>query len=497
MVTRLVVKLILVFGAFLITAPVKAQAPVLKGRLVNGTQMLKTGGMGTLDEAGSGFKATAPRLPIIDKNFELRITEGVQVGKKWAGKTDENGNFELTLNGLSQIPAGKVFVASVESSIPLHTLNVQISSEGDTEFILYELSDDSKFLPQTGMETLYLLRGGPGEDKELEVHVNLMVQNYAGTMYVGKPLRTISGKTVRAVARVPLPEKAKIIKNEAFYVHDRSQAPSWTITKDGWAILDSPQAPYTEANRGVFYMLTYRVPAYQEQAFAYPVDLPLEQFTAWCIHQDMEIASPALKSSQTRKRLDPMLAEEEQATAKPLTWNLMGQSNLKENAPLGLVLTVDSMVLRQINSGALKVVLSLVLGSLFAVLIGLVLGSRAPRVEAVLKEASGEEIIQRIAQLDAQFEKGQIAKNQYQEKRKTLLSLARYEVSELRETKAQAQTPSEAKPSSEMPEKVKEISKRLEELEKEGSTDPAKVQERLLLLEDLAKAIRNSEKATS
>lgn len=491
---RPVLNLLLVLASSLVTLPLAAQ-PVLKGRLVNGTQMLKTGGMSALGDAG--FNPEAERIPLAETVFDLRIVDGVHAGKLWRGQTDAEGRFEIQLAGLDQLPTEPALVASVARTVPLHSMRVAVNSGAENEFRLYEVSEDSKFLPRSGLETLYILRENAAGEKDIEVHVNLLVSNFAGTMYVGKSFATPSGKNYRAVMRIPLPAGATVSKNEAFQVHDRQSTPAWTITPDGWAILDSPLAPLTEAPSGAYYSLVYRVPASQEQAFAYPVDLPLEEATAWAIHQDMDLQSPQLTSKFTQKRADPSDPGGEQ-----LTWTLLGTKNAPESSTLGVAVIIDSMVLREINSSALKVVLGLVLGCLFALLLGLVFGSRAPQVEKLLAEATGEEIIQRIAQLDLQHERGKVSEKEYLDTRQRLLALARLEVAEVAEVAEPGATPAPAAPATveaepHLPDRVVELVSRIRELEGEGSNDPTRLQERLLLLEDLARAVEEHSSSRS
>jgi hypothetical protein len=211
-------------------------------------------------------------------------------------------------------------------------------------------------------------------------------------------------------------------------------------------------------------------------AFALPVDLPLELLSVWAVPDIMDMVSPNLRGPDRFDQADP-----DDPTGIKKSWVLLWGQGVEAGRTFSVGLTIDNLPLRQVSRKSLLIVVGLILAALVAVLAGLVLGWRGPRVEALLSEASGEEIIERIAQLDAQFERGLVPRADYQETRERLLSLARYEVPEL----AAAQSKGLAA----LPPRARELVLRLRQIERDGAGDPRRIQERLLLLEDLARVL--------
>ena len=190
----------------------------------------------------------------------------------------------------------------------------------------------------------------------------------------------------------------------------------------------------------------------------------------------MEMLTPTLSGETTQKQPDP-----DDGVTK--NWQIHYDGNVKPGM-VSIGLSIDSMALGQMNEHTLKVVGGFVLVVLIAVFLGLVLARSGPKVETLLSEATGEEIIERIAQLDAQFEQGRVTKAEYESSRERLLSLARYEVPELAASDA-----SPAAGGSSLPAGVQDVLTRLQEIESEGGQDPRKIQERVLLLEELARSL--------
>ena len=226
--------------------------------------------------------------------------------------------------------------------------------------------------------------------------------------------------------------------------------------------------------------------------FAFPVDIPLKGMLVFSIHKDMEVSSPQLSKSTKTERQDPDVPG-----GSPLTWNVnFGDAGFSAGETLGVILNIDSLILRQINRGALKTVGALVIGCLIAILAGLYLGRRGPRVEALLSQASGEELIERIARLDVQFEKKLVNEAEYRNTRERLLSLARYEVPELAGVTA-GLTAEAPPPALGLPPEAARLIQRFREIDADSSGDPRQVQERLLLLEELAKILSRSPAANT
>lgn len=491
----LIASLTLPWALWAAISPLGGQtAPAITGRLVDGEEMLRSAGLRAVAE--DGFSDSTPRVPLAETPFTLTLMEGPGRGASWQGKTDAEGRFSMTLGGLNALPSGKSLVASVAAGASgrtaLYSLGMPAVAGAETEFRMYGITEDPASLFETEMEMIFTIATDPATSRKLvDVRVNLSISNVGGNLFVG---RKASDQPVRrAVFRIPLPEGFRVTERSATDRATGEGLPSWTITPDGWAVIDSPVPPFPEARRGVRYRLRYQAPAFQEMTFPVPVDIPLTRAIARCVHLDMSLTAPAFTQKLTRTDPDP-----DNPGGPEVNWDYVGDQNIHAGHTLAIGLTIDSLVLRQFNRGALKVVGGLVIACLVALLVGLMLGRSGPRVEAVLSEATGEEIIERIAQLDAQFEKKRIPEADYRETRSRLLSLARYEVPELAQAASSGSPPGggQSGPAA-LPERVRQIAARVQEIESEGSGDAQKIQERLLLLEDLARAVRESERQSS
>ncbi len=473
-----------IFTLVLLAAAVEwpgAVAVEIKGRLVDGTAMLRLNGMSGLGEAG--FKEEAQRVPIPNVRLQLFRIDGPARAAVWEGPTDGEGRFAASWPGnvnpgMGDLPDQPVFVAVAPTSgsrpAAQYSVPLALAAGHENEVRVYNLTQDASTIRNAGIEILFNLAEGPGGDGSrggenlLNVQMTFTAGNFGGDLYIGEAGHTRTGS--RTVFRVPLPPEARNI-----------HAPGWTITPDGWAVVDSPLAPISEAGKDEqFFHLHFQTPAYQEAAFWIPADLPLERAVVWAVHPDMDLVSPQLRGKETLNKQPPP----NDPGGAPRDWTVLFGRGLKAGDPLSVGLTVNSSTLRQVNYRTLKVVAGFVLGALLALLAGLVLGKRGPRVEALLSEASGEEIIERIAQLDAQFEKRLISKEEHRSTRDRLLKLARYEVPELAEA--------EVKGGRGLPPEVVRLVQRLGEVEEEGLSDPRKIQERLLLLEEIAKVVSRS-----
>ena len=144
------------------------------------------------------------------------------------------------------------------------------------------------------------------------------------------------------------------------------------------------------------------------------------------------------------------------------------------------------------NRGSLLVVLAFALGALGAILVGLFLGRKGPSLEKVLEEATGEELIARIAQLDQLHQENQIPEDDYRQTRAKLVSMARYLVPELAEGSPAgraAGAPAGPEAPGALPGAARELLDRLKSMESEGPLDAHRIHERALLLEELARVL--------
>ena len=490
-----------------VATPAAAQV-VVKGRLVDGTAMLRA----RSDVDADGFSAEATRVPIVEERFRLTLipslTDGARSGKSWTGKTDADGRFEVQLGGMAALPAGARFVASATESRTRsahYSMPVDVAAGAETEFRLYKATASSGYLQNSQLGMFLSLVDGDGPKsagKLLSVRSVLTISNASGEIFVGRKLNPNSLSSTRACFRLPLAGTRetglKVVKNEA-----AGPDSPFTITRDGWAILDSPVAPYPEAPFGSRWEFEYTVPATQEMILSIPVDIPLKQLAVFGAlggpkGKDLDLATlpETLEKAADQAMPDP-------ATGDPTRWVILHGRDIEADKAFPIRVTIDNLPLRQVNRRALKVVLTLVIGCIIAVLVGLILGQRGPKVESVLSEASGEEIIERIAQLDAQFKKQLVSEDEYRATRERLLSLARYEVSELAGGTSGADRgagkASAGGAAARLPDDIARLVARLDALESvtgddsagDPTADSTRANERLELLEELAKAVRD------
>jgi hypothetical protein len=321
---------------------------------------------------------------------------------------------------------------------------------------------------------------------ELDVEIYLLMLNAGSDLYVGQPAsgQPVSGQPAgagegpgemrREIFRVPVPAEARILINKS------SSGGRWTeLQPEGkwrWMVLDSPIPPSREEERGVsFWQIKYRVPARQKADFVYPISLPLAQFLAIVQGENLKLVSSEALFPDARPN------------------GVLGR-NVKAGTLIPIEILTDNAPLGQPNYDSLLLLGVFILGAGMAIAGGLLLGMRGPSMEAVLEDASGDEIIARIAQLDARRERGEIDEAAYRSTREKLLGMARYVVSELKSPEpAQMTGPpprdagGEAGPA--LPEAARALLERLRALEGEGPPDAQRIHERALLLEELARVL--------
>jgi hypothetical protein len=101
----------------------------------------------------------------------------------------------------------------------------------------------------------------------------------------------------------------------------------------------------------------------------------------------------------------------------------------------------------------------------------------------LLEGLSGEEVLDRIAQLDARFAAGKIKERDYRKLREPLIELAAEELSQ----------PSAAGPAGDgalaINAAARDILRRLDDMDRAGVPDASQIAQRALLLEALAKSL--------
>jgi len=397
-----------------------------------------------------------------------------RVVKTWTVTTDADGGFVVETE-LPQWPEVPLFVARAATGTePIYSPYLAATEESQ-DVHLYSLTASAATLTADQMVVFDVHKAG--DMRSLRVRARLSLQNFGGEMYVG-------GKThsaQRELWRIPLPEGAVVHGNTSPY----PGIPGWTRSKDEkWLILDTPIPGLPDfielfkRQREVHWEVEYHLSPRQRFVQVFPVSLKTK-FTAWCVHEDMSLSSPQLPSA------DPTISRDPLTKTTGAFDVIFSQESINPGTGVALDLTIDNAAIGQaVSLRALWWVGGFVLVVVLAVTLGLALGPKGPPPQALYESLSGEEVLDRIADLDGRFARGEIREHDYHRYREPLVELAAEEGTESKEGDAKASdTP--------LSSGVKRILERIDEIEEQGLDDPARITERAHLLEALAKALRS------
>jgi len=464
-------------------APAAPETPpgLIRGRLLDGAAMARSFNPQAAGHAALGDPlAGLARVPLAAKKFRLHLIDGPGRGKTWEGTSDGEGRFEISLGGLTP-PPGRCLVASVDAEKPLFS-PAMAPAKGETEFRVYTTSEDDR-LVRGELNVYHSFQKDPSSGrKELEILIQLVIQNSGTSMYVGhrSPDGGVGGMA-REVFRVPVPSAARLDMNHG------SAGLGWTeFPRQGawrWMVVDSPVPPQIEEPRSFsIWELRFRMEPRQESLILYPVGLNLEQFAAWTAGEEISIDSPQLMGKGHERQADPSRPGQ-----GPQEWNVAFSRGVAPGESVALEVRIDNAALGEVNRGSLLLLGGFILAGAGAIAVGLLLGRKGTSMDGVLEEAAGDEIIARIAALDARHERREIPEAEYRKLREKLLDMARYSVSELGGPSAEG--PAAGAGGMAIAPQVRQLVERLRDLEGEGPADARKIQERLLILEEIAKVL--------
>ncbi|MBI4604769.1 MAG: hypothetical protein HY721_22635 [Planctomycetes bacterium] len=452
-----------------------AAGPVLKGRVFDGEASSRA-----VVEARRHGQTYDPALKTAFAGKEVTVdlldpAGGGKAARSWTATTDESGAFSVD-TGLGQWPEKALLVARADlGGLRGHSVYLRASEESQ-DVHLYPATENAARVSVERIAVAYDIEK-PGGTPSLRVRVRVSFGNWGGDLYVGK--RSVGAH--REVWRVPFPQGAAITANTGPY----PGLPGWSLSADGrWLVIDTPIPGILDFDRQGPFEVHYLVPPRQRfiQTYKIPVDADGQRFTAWCQHGEMKLTSEALQSSDTHGYPDPFTQQEDRK------YDVLFRSEpLPAGETVALVLTTDNVAIGQpVSLGALKWVGGFILVCVLAMLAGLALGPKGPPPEAVLGSLSGEEVLDRIADLDARFGRGKISERDYHRFREPLLELAAEELH------AAAGAPPGTVPAAAggLPKGARDILRRIDEIERDGITDPARIAERAHLLEALLRALR-------
>ncbi len=455
-------------------SPARPAGITIQGRLLDGSAMARSVNPHSAPgHSAGGTFSNVERIPLPNREFKLHLIDGPQRDRIWKGSSDAQGRFQMVLD-VPPLPPTPCLVAEVEGERTLYSPAVAWSSE-EVEFRSYPTTDSDRVL-QSELRIQHTLEENKEANRQdLDVQVRLSIRNLSGELFVGRPRSHSQGdhsSNAREIFRVPVPADSKILLNS------NSSGGKWTeLPPEGgwkWLVVDSPILPAQEEPHGMtLWELKYQVPARQKLEMIYPAGLNLEIFAAWAEGEDLSLG--------TSEMLFPV--------SRP---DIVGGRDLKAGTQIPLEVRVDNALLKQPNFDSLLILGGFLLATVIAILGGLLLGRRGPTLESILEEASGDEIIARIAQLDAKKERGEIDQASYRKTREKLIGMARYAVSELKEPErapAKTHDMETGVAGGSLPKAAQDILERLRSLESEGPLDAPRIHERALLLEELAKVL--------
>jgi hypothetical protein len=422
--------------------------------------------------------ACLARVPLAEKKLRIQVVAGPALGKSWEAVADGEGRFSVDTQG-AILPQAPCLVASVDGTRPLFSTTIAPAA-GEVEFRVYPGTEDDRSIAWSEMNIFYSLRKD-GPRPEMEVTVQLAFQNSGTELYVGSRPVGSQGPG-REIFRFPVPADAVVDTSRS------STGLGWTpFPRQGgwiWYVIDSPVPPRLEEPQGLStWELRFRTRPIQESTNLYPMGLNMGQFAAWCASEEIVVESEQLPGKAREKQPDPL-----EPGSGPKEWNVTFGRNLARGSNLALVARIDNAALGEINQGSLLLMGTFVLAGAAAIALGLLFGRREPSLETLLGEATGDEIVARIAALDERKERGEILPDEYGRLREKLMRLARSAVVELSPQAAGAPAGASA-PGSALPPSLMPLVERLRELETGGAQDPRRIQERLLILDEIARGL--------
>ncbi len=460
---------------------------VFRGRLVDGAALVGAVPPRSFIQGGEDALQSAPRTPLAERKFKVHVLDGPRRGAVLSGESDGEGRFALAIE-VAALPPSRCLVAEVEGTPVLFSPAMSVAKEGETEFRVYPVTQDREIL-RSQVEIYLSLHDNPvTEKKDLEVKFQVVMLNMGSDLYVGG-LRSDGAASTREVLRIPVPSRALILQNRG------PSGGSWVekqATGDTrWLAIETPVPPLIEEKRGGFWELTYRLRARQEMVQRYPVPFEVSQFAVFMPAKDtaIDVESPDLPLRDDHTEGSP------HGGGGP-PQKVRYAVNLAAGKEIAVAIGIDSAAIGQINRGALLVVGSFFLVAVGAMLAGLILSRRAPEADLDVGQASGEELIARIAQLDLRRERGEIADDEHERERARLISFARYVVPELASADGGGGPggPGGTAPAApgglpQVTPRVADLIQRLQALDAGGPLDSARIHERAVLLDELAKAL--------
>ncbi len=390
--------------------------------------------------------------------------------REWIVTTDSDGRIALD-TGLDGLPPDTMFVATAEiNGVRTFTPFFRPGLQPITSMLYRPSGQSEPLVPHANVVYDYTRSG---EQHALRIRVELSLRYRDPTMYIGK--KNASG--AREIVRIELPEDAVVVDNSG----PQLDGGGWVLSADGRAaVIDTPIPGFFDSFGESYgaWRLTYDVPARQSfvQLLHFPFPFEKGRLAVSCVHEDMAIKSERLPEQPF---VGPPPSGAPVHTSKSFD-TFMLPMDLPAGERVPVQLTVDNAAIGQVSRGALRWVGGFVLAFLCAIFAGVLFGKKSPPAEVLYGDLSGEEILDRIVELDKTFEAKKIKERDYRYHRDVLVQLAAEEM-------GAAETVTEAAGGGAvlLPAETRKLVARIDDLREQ----PNAGEERARLLEQLVEAL--------
>jgi hypothetical protein len=409
-----------------------------------------------LDGPASAAQATvqsfregeAWHVPVAARKVEIRAL-GAEP-HSWTLETGGDGSFTLD-TGLDALPAGTPFVAVAESSGQRLYSPSFDPSEKDLVVFVYPAGADARRVETvtTIVHDVEKSKVDGEERRLLRVQYRVEFWNFAAELYVGEEIAA-----GREVYRIPIPPGARLRINRGPVPGTR-----WKHAEDGrFLVIDEPvpgipdlvHSRKTGRSR-IAWEVEYLVEPTAFFTLEYPLALEpaargrgmeLGGFAVYVRHEDMKLEGSEEERASDGEGASMEVEATHFAKAQEVERNPIDGARGKYDVyvPSGpgarvargfkvlVPVEISDVARGLISRKALFWHGGTVLIGLAAIGLGLFFGRRRPPPEAALEGLSSEEVLDRIAELDASHERGEIRDADYRRYRESLVAIAADEI---------------------------------------------------------------------
>lgn len=462
-------------GALLIVSPSAAPGAVLEGRCLDGEA--STAALREKQARGERWQGGDESWFVPVAGQEIRV-QRLDAPGVWSATTDDEGRFRIDV-GPSSLPEGaRVTAISGSGDGARFSATATVTAEPLVLFV-YPPSESTEDALCEIVATHDIV-DHEGE-RWLRVRVRAIFYGISGRLFVGAK----GGSSWREIARLPLPDRSVVTRNTGPVAGLR-----WKQSTDGrWLVVDEPVAGLADTARQLSgaatpreWIVEYLTPPSQILTLRYPISMRCQGFTVYALHDDMKVEARGIQQMATSVTDDPGSRAEGSFDRYEVSERLAGGQRVD------LAVQISNTAIGQISRRSLKWHGSFVLVALLAMLAGILLGQRGPRLDRDLEGLTAEQAVDRLVALDRRRTEGKIKASEYQRYREALRELA---AAKLPDSPADGpppvQAPAPDAPAA-LPAEASDLVRRLEALE--GATEATAIQERAHLLEALYRCLR-------